>query len=72
MKEKMIEFLRKAHLPIYYEEREIIQEFIETFFNQYQPERLSEKTPIPEYGAKSSLNFDEWQRRCDSLNSMET
>ena len=34
-----------------------------------QPERLNETAPIPEYGSASSLNFDEWQRRCDSLNS---
>jgi len=40
-----------------------------SFLQTDQPERLNPETPIPEYGANSSLNFDEWQRRCDSLNS---
>jgi hypothetical protein len=34
-----------------------------------QPERLNETASIPEYGSASSLNFDEWQRRCESLNN---
>ncbi len=37
-----------------------------------QPERLNPETPIPEWGEKAPLNFDEWRRRCDSLTSMET
>jgi hypothetical protein len=27
---------------------------------------------IPEYGSQSSLNFDEWQRRCGALNTTVT
>ncbi len=27
---------------------------------------------IPEYGSQSSLNFEEWQRRCGALNIVET
>jgi len=42
-----------------------------------QPERSKREDPIPEYGSESSLNYDEWQRRCrekgcGALNTMET
>jgi len=40
MKEEMLKFLN-GQFPLYFEEREIIREFIETFFKKYQPERLS-------------------------------
>jgi len=56
MKEKMLEFLMKEDLPIYFEEKELIREFIETFFSNYQPERLN----------------PEARKGCDSLNSVET
>lgn len=39
MKEKMLKFLNESQLPLYYEEKECIKEFIETFFNHNQPER---------------------------------
>jgi|FreactcultureFD7_1027221.scaffolds.fasta_scaffold130262_2 hypothetical protein len=32
LKEEMIEFLYKAQLPLYFEEKQLIKEFIETFF----------------------------------------
>jgi len=40
MKKEMLEFLDKSHLPIFYEERELIREFIETFFSNYHTEGL--------------------------------
>jgi hypothetical protein len=40
MKKEMLKFLN-GQFPIYFEEREIIRDFIETFFKNYQPERLS-------------------------------
>lgn len=39
MKEEMIKFLEQNHHPLYCEEKQVIKEFIQTFFNQYQPER---------------------------------
>lgn len=45
-------------------------------FCGYQPERSKREDSvlnnIPEWGSSSSLNFEEWQRRCGALNSMET
>lgn len=32
LKEEMIEFVLKEQLPLYFEERQLIKEFIETFF----------------------------------------
>lgn len=44
--------------------------------NIIQPERSKREDSvlqnIPEWGSDSSLNFEEWQRRCGALNTMET
>ena len=45
MKEEMLKFLN-GQFPIYFEEREIIRDFIETFFKNYQPDRLSPRDHI--------------------------
>jgi hypothetical protein len=60
MKKEMLNYLDQADkdgFPLWMEpRRQWIEEFIEDFFDQYQPERLSEKT----------------RKGSDSLNSMET
>lgn len=41
MKEKMLKFLDEQPNPIYHEEKQIIREFIETFFTYYKAEKIS-------------------------------
>lgn len=76
MKEEMLKFLDEGQIPMYQEEKDLIKEFIETFFSYYQPERSKREDSvlknIPEYESQSSLNFEEWQRRCGALNTEET
>lgn len=59
MKEEMLKFLN-GQLPLYVDERQLIREFIETFFDNYQPERLNPEDHI--------VGND--RVMCDSLNSV--
>lgn len=61
MKEEMMKFLNEAQIPLYFEEKQIIKEFIETFFNSYQPERLNE----------TDHDGDLTQMICESLNTAD-
>ncbi len=36
LKKNMLDFLSKAQLPLYFDERELIREFIETFFKSLE------------------------------------
>ncbi len=67
MKEEMLEFLEKAQLPIYFEERELIREFIETFFSRkHQPERSKREDCCPK--CANALIADQgsfWCQKCN-------
>jgi hypothetical protein len=36
LKKNMLDFLSKAQLPLYFDEKELIREFIETFFKSLE------------------------------------
>jgi hypothetical protein len=56
MKDEMIQFLKTKHLPIFQEEKQLIEEFIETFFNNDQ-KRMS-KCDCKKYKESENVVFD--------------
>ena len=72
MKKEMLEFLEKNQSPLYYEERQIIKEFLETFFDSYQPESSKrEDCNCPNRYLLNGTYMGKYCR-CGTPNTMET
>ncbi len=57
MKEKMLEVLNASCLPLYFDEKRVIREFIETFFNKFPSEKS-----LPKELSYMELSHEFWNK----------